>query len=126
MRAGSFAKKPTYTLVMFPKFQFELQYSLLDGGSGVLPEMGMKVVCLPGSLARLTESPNDLVVSNVVHKTFVDVNEEGTEAVGATAVVEDSSVPPMFIADRPFRFALVHKSTNTARNFRRQGAKHAG
>jgi serine protease inhibitor len=45
-----------------------------------------------------------LMISNVVHKTFIEVNEEGTEAAAATAVVVVRSPQPSFhmVVDRPF------------------------
>jgi serpin B len=48
-----------------------------------------------------------LFVHAVVHKAFVTVNEVGTEAAGATAVViNDASEPPSFRADHPFLFLI--------------------
>ncbi|XP_042370334.1 serpin B6-like [Plectropomus leopardus] len=57
---------------------------------------------------------NNLVLSKVVHKSFVEVNEEGTEAAAATAaVITNRSLPPRFTADHPFLFFIQHKPTNT-------------
>ncbi|XP_032278708.1 serpin B8-like isoform X1 [Phoca vitulina] len=55
-------------------------------------------------------------VSKVAHKCFVEVNEEGTEAAGATAVVRNarSSRPePRFCADHPFLFFITHHNTKS-------------
>jgi serpin B len=58
-----------------------------------------------------TEATKDLFISAVIHKAFVDVNEEGTEAAAATAVVisltsAPSTPPPTFRADHPFVFLI--------------------
>lgn len=58
----------------------------------------------------------DVVVSKVVHKCFVEVNEEGTEAAAATAVVRNSRcsrIEPRFCADRPFLFFIKHHKTDS-------------
>lgn len=55
-------------------------------------------------------------VSKVAHKCFVEVNEEGTEAAGATAVVRNarcSRLEPRFCADHPFLFFIIHRNTNS-------------
>jgi serpin B len=50
----------------------------------------------------------------VKHKTFVDVNEEGTEAAAATSVgVVLTSMPPSVHLNRPFIFMIREKSSNT-------------
>ena len=57
---------------------------------------------------------NDLVLSKVVHKAFVEVNEVGTEAAAATgfiAVPLCYIIPTDFIADHPFLFFIRHNST---------------
>jgi serpin B len=56
----------------------------------------------------------DLFISQVIHKAFVDVNEEGTEAAAATGVVmaptaariREPKEPPVFRADHPFVFMI--------------------
>lgn len=55
-------------------------------------------------------------VSKVAHKCFVEVNEEGTEAAAATAVVRNarcSRAEPRFCADHPFLFFIIHRHTNS-------------
>jgi serpin B len=64
----------------------------------------------------MTNGPNGLHISLVQHKAYVDVNEEGTEAAAATAVVmrgRSERITPSFRADRPFLFALRHEPTGS-------------
>ncbi|VTU02549.1 serine protease inhibitor : Putative uncharacterized protein OS=Branchiostoma floridae GN=BRAFLDRAFT_130749 PE=3 SV=1: Sigma70_r2: Sigma70_r4_2: Serpin [Gemmataceae bacterium] len=99
--------------VLLPKFKVETCYEMIEP----LRKLGMKAMFDSHGLQRLTTSRNDFNVSAVVHKGFVDVNEEGTEAAAATAVVVIKSFPSpkrsrVFSADHPFLFAIVHKPTN--------------
>ena len=59
----------------------------------------------------------ELFISAVVHKAFVDVNEEGTEAAAATAVTMRmtavSTPPPAFRADHPFLFMVRHNPSGS-------------
>mmetsp|Transcript_14366 Transcript_14366/g.41899 ORF Transcript_14366/g.41899 Transcript_14366/m.41899 type:complete len:93 (-) Transcript_14366:572-850(-) len=66
--------------------------------------------------SRISEPP--LFISQVLHKAVVDVDEEGTVAAAATAVMMTRSMPmqqPPFklVFDRPFVFAIQHLATNT-------------
>ncbi|XP_076868205.1 leukocyte elastase inhibitor-like [Brachyhypopomus gauderio] len=66
----------------------------------------------------LMSSCDDLVLSKVVHKSFVAVDEEGTEAAAATAVMMVGTGRPLtppenFVADHPFLFFIQHKPTCT-------------
>jgi serpin B len=59
-------------------------------------------------------SSGGLYISKVKHKSFVDVNEEGTEAAAATAVeIREVSLPPTFVVDRPFVFAIRERFSGT-------------
>ena len=55
-----------------------------------------------------------LSISKVIHQANIDVNEEGSEAAAATAVVmrKSMSMAVMFRADHPFIFLIRHRPTN--------------
>jgi len=95
-------------VVALPKFK--MTWGTKDILS-VLKEMGMADVT---NFSGMTTKPNNLFISAVFHKAFVEVNEEGTEAAAATAVVARFRGIPRrkeFIADHPFLFLIRHKKT---------------
>ena len=98
--------------VYFPKFTLETTYSLPE----TLGAMGMSTAFGPGADFSGMDGTHDLFISDVIHKAFVDVNEEGTEAAAATAVVmkltavEEDPVP-VFRADHPFIFLVTDDET---------------
>ncbi|HJN09530.1 MAG TPA: serpin family protein [Pirellulaceae bacterium] len=93
--------------VYLPKFKTTSQFKM----SSTLKSMGM-VSAFDPSLADFSgmTGGKDLFISAVIHKAFVDVNEEGTEAAAATAVVTGRPAPitepPVFRADHPFLFMI--------------------
>ena len=95
--------------IALPRFRFSSSLSV----GGTLAAMGVSDVFDPAraDLSGLSAAP-DLYVQAVVHKTFIEVNEEGTEAAGATGislgVTSAPSRPAVFRADRPFLFAIRH------------------
>ncbi|XP_041101205.1 leukocyte elastase inhibitor-like [Polyodon spathula] len=97
--------------VTLPKFKLEETYDL----SSVLISLGMVDafdVC-KSDFSGMSPS-NELVLSKVVHKSFVEVNEEGTEAAGATVafiVLTCVMNPAQFNADHPFLFFIRHNKT---------------
>ncbi len=98
--------------VALPRFKAESNLSLKP----TLMEMGMKTAFTEGKadFTGMYDGKPELYISHVLHKAFVDVNEEGTEAAAATAVVLKSRSAPRFVsfrADRPFVFAIRDNKT---------------
>ena len=96
------------TVVHIPKFKMETEYDLTKS----LPDMGMPSVFGPADLSGIT-GHKGLYVSEAIHKAFVDVNEKGTEAAAATAIVTDESSGQRFIADHPFIFMIQDNETGS-------------
>ncbi|XP_055317899.1 antichymotrypsin-2-like isoform X3 [Sitodiplosis mosellana] len=102
--------------VTIPKFKVEFEISLND----VLKKMGMSDMFSKSNadLSGLLESPEPLYVSNVVHKAFIEVNEEGSEAAAATAImmmkcsmlIQRQRI--IFRADHPYIY-FISDTTNT-------------
>ena len=94
--------------LMLPRFKLEYAVSLND----TLKALGMEIAFGDGADFS-GMGPSNLFISEVRHKTFVEVNEEGTEAAAVTAVDLTASVPPVFRVDRPFFFTIHDNWTNT-------------
>jgi serpin B len=93
--------------VSMPKFRVESDFSL----ARILSAMGMPLAFSPAADFSGIDGRRDLYLARVVHKAFVDVAEEGTEAAAATGIgVSLVSMPidpdPVFRADRPFVFLI--------------------
>ena len=93
--------------MMLPRFKLEYEVKLND----TLKALGMEVAFSGG--ADFSGIARDLFISEVKHKTFVEVNEEGTEAAAVTVSDLETSVPPVFRVDRPFFFAIFDSETQT-------------
>jgi serpin B len=99
--------QPTSVMLALPKFEFESAVGLRDQ----LTALGMQDAFDPdvADFSGMTER-NDLYISDVIHKAFVAVDEKGTEAAAATAVIMDTTSAPMFDVtlsiDRPFIFLI--------------------
>jgi len=102
----------TEMYVSIPKFTLEYEITLND----VLKALGMEVAFSSGEadFSNLCAGPERAFISEVKHKTFVDVNEEGTEAAAVTSVeIGLTSAPQRIVADRPFIFALRENYSGT-------------
>lgn len=97
----------TSVMLRFPKFKFESSFALPDA----LKQMGMSDAFDSGKadFSAMTGG-RDLFIGNVIHKAFVAVDEEGTEAAAATAVIMEATGAPMWditlVIDRPFIFFI--------------------
>jgi len=96
-----------------PKFRLEYERKL----NADLTALGMGIA-FDGARADLygiaDVRPDRLFISRVLQKTFVDVNEEGTEAAAATVVgIGVTSAPSRFVVDRPFLFVIHERLSGT-------------
>ena len=99
------SSRPEEMEVFLPKFKLTQQFSLND----VLSKMGASEMFIAGKADFSGITADSLYVSQVVHKAFIEVNEEGTEAAAATGIgVNALSLKPMFNADHPFLFFIRH------------------
>lgn len=94
-----------------PRFTMEFTRTLNDD----LKAMGMRIAFDPqrADFAGMANvPPGTLYITKVAHKTFVDVNEEGTEAAAATSVgIGLVSAPPMMQINRPFLLVIRERLT---------------
>lgn len=95
-----------------PKFSFAADYDVIP----ILRTLGMEKAFV-GGVADFSgmDGTRDLFISGVVHKAFVAVDEEGTEAAAATGVVVGrTSLPPReVVIDHPFIFMIRDRVTGT-------------
>ena len=96
-----------------PKFEYESEFSL----AGTLADMGMTdAFSMAADFSGITGS-DELFIKDVVHKTFVSVDEAGTEAAAATAVIIDQKAVPgepvIVTLDRPFIYLIRDIETGT-------------
>jgi serpin B len=93
-------------VVSLPRFMMTAEFNLDE----VLKAMGMADAFSSAADFSGMTGKRGLLISAVVHKAFVDVNEEGTEAAAATAVVVmmycEEAMPSVFRADHPFLFMI--------------------
>ncbi|MFC1983796.1 serpin family protein [Chloroflexota bacterium] len=96
-----------------PKFEFDSSFGLKK----TLTEMGMPVVFSAGADFSGMTGNKDLFISDVIHKAFVSVDEAGTEAAAATAVIMELTAMPEtpveVTLNRPFIFLIRDIETDT-------------
>jgi serpin B len=98
--------QPTGVTLTMPKFEFDSEFSLTDTLAG----MGMPIAFSGDADFSGMTGNRGLFISDVVHKAFVSVDEAGTEAAAATAVIMPESGPPEptveVTIDHPFIFLI--------------------
>ncbi len=96
-----------------PKFEFESSFGLKKALTG----MGMPIAFSPDADFSGMTGSRDLFIDDVLHKAFVSVDEAGTEAAAATAVIMTLTAvpsPPVEVTvDRPFVFLIHDIETGT-------------
>lgn len=107
--------KPEYVTVTLPKFK--LRYSVILNKA--LSQMGMANAFSSAADFTRINPAGGLYISYVLHKTYIDVNEIGTEAAAVTVVAVATLAtgagpqPVMFDANRPFVFLIKENHSNT-------------
>lgn len=92
--------------IWLPRFKIQYKKTLNDA----LSALGMAPAFELGGFDGIAPG---IGISRVIHQTFVEVNEEGTEAAAATAVEVFSGITPNFIGTRPFFFVIRDDRTGT-------------
>ena len=101
--------------LFLPKFSVTSQFGLAQ----TLQQMGMSNAFSDRADFSGIEASKTLSIADVMHKAFIDVNEEGTEAAGATGVVigvtsvQEPRPVPVVRADHPFFFLIQEKTTGS-------------
>ncbi len=109
------ALEKTELLVDLPRFRLSYERALKED----LAALGMAIAFCDDparnfDFTRMFAGPGAACITQVRHKTFVDVNEEGTEAAAVTSVeIGVTSAPPSFRVDRPFLFAIREALSGT-------------
>jgi len=94
--------------VNLPKFRFTAEYGLKDD----LQSLGMEKAFVPADFANMIEG-GGIWIDSVIHKTFIQTDEEGSEAAAATAAMFKKSLALDFSVNRPFVFVIYDKDSST-------------
>lgn len=100
--------------LVLPRFQFEYEVEL----NNVLKNLGMEMAfdANRANFGKMCSIPPNIYIGKVKHKTFVEVNEHGTEAAAATSVeIKCGGIPEVLhmVVDRPFFFMIRDEQTET-------------
>lgn len=102
--------------ILLPRFHIQYETELNEA----LKALGMDIAYDQerADFSRMAEVPPNIFISNVKHKAFIEVHEEGTEAAAATSVEMSNGSDPVrtkfeMLVDRPFFFAIMDQSTGS-------------
>jgi serpin B len=108
-------QSPHQVDVTLPKFKVTAEFKLKP----TLSDMGMAIAFTGQADFSGISKSEGLMIADVIHKAYVDVNEQGTEAAAATAVIiAPTAAPPpkpkaTFKADHPFVFLIRDNATGS-------------
>ncbi len=118
---GKLAEKSMIAdIVLLPKFKFETKYFMAE----TLAKMGMPTAFSFNADFSGMDVTKSLFIGEVIHQAFVEVNEEGTEAAAATAVIMEitsTGNEKIFMADHPFIFIIQEKQSGNILFFGKAG-----
>lgn len=108
--------RDTEVNIGLPKFSFEYSKRI----KGILSDLGMPTAFMPGTadFTGLNDAPGmDTWIGDVIHKTFIDVTQDGTRAAAVTAVIMEAGCamrepPKEVILDRPFLYMIFDTQSN--------------
>ena len=112
------SKTDEYILMAsMPKFKFEYQTSLIN----TLSEMGLRSLFAEDSMDKILDAPEHVGISDVVHKTAIELNEYGTKASAVTGVTMDMAAAvdieepeiKYVVMDEPFIFLIIDEETQS-------------
>ena len=107
------AIKPVEVDLTLPKFKFDDSFSLVKSLQG----LGMTDAFAPGvaDFSKIDSGKGQLFIQDVLHKAFISVDEQGTEAAAATGVVVGTTAMPAesvkVVIDHPFLFLIRDKQS---------------
>ncbi len=110
---ASLSSGTTEVEIYLPRFKYEYKLNLNDD----LASLGMGIAFDPDNADFSNISDLQLYITDVLHQTFIETNEEGTEAAAATVVIiGTTSMPPptpVINVDRPFLYFIRETTTGT-------------
>ena len=112
------SKTDEYILMAsMPKFKFEYQTSLIN----TLSEMGLRSLFAEDSMDKILDVPEHVGISDIIHKTAIELNEYGTKASAVTGVTMDMATAveieepeiKYVVMDEPFIFLIIDEETQS-------------